>query len=377
MTILQRRGALSTNPVMRILQRLLGAGLIACLATSLAAQDADTGRSAASAEPQIVRPVKLMRLEQTDTRLRRTFFGTVVARQTVNLAFQVSGQIHRFPVLEGATVAKGDLIAELDLEPFEIRLDRARTEKAQADRELARLQQLSRTTVSEAALENAQSAADLAANAVRDAEFSYRNASLKAPFDGIVASRDVANFSTVQAGTPVIRLHDISEWRVEIDVPEQLFRVAARDGDIETFGTFTGSERRIPLALREFRAEASSVGQTFLITLAMQEEPGPGVLPGSSMTVVASLPTDRRSVTVPPSAVVMGPDGETFVMVFESEDDDPDRGTVRRAAVELRAGPDGSFLLDESLPVGTEIVTAGAQLLQDGQSVRRFRGFDQ
>ncbi len=325
------------------------------------------------AQAEVVRPVKVAKLEATDRVLTRQFFGTVVARQTVDLAFQVSGQIHSFPVLEGAAVGQGSLIAELDLEPFERALEQARVQKDQADRALARLNQLSSNSVSQVSIDDAQSTADLAALSVRDAEYALENATLSAPFDGLVASRNFANFSTVSAGTPVVRLHDISEWRVEIDVPEVLFRTAGENPDLSLVGRFTGSDRTIPLEVREFTAEASVIGQTFKITLAMLEEPGPGVLPGSSITVIAGLNTPTQQATVPASAVVIDDKGVTSLMVFESADGET--GSVRKVEVALETGNDGEFILRESLEDGMEIVVAGAKSLSDGQAVRRFSGF--
>ena len=327
---------------------------------------------AAAQEPP-VRPVKLAKLEATDHVLTRQFFGSVAARQTVDLAFQVSGQIHSFPVLEGATVAEGELIAELDLEPFNRVLEQAKVQRDQALRTLERLNKLSSSNVSQVSIDDAQSAADLAAISVRDAEYALQNATLSAPFNGLIASRNFANFSTVSAGTPVVRLHDISEWRVEIDVPEVLFRTAGENPDLTLVGRFTGSEREIPLELREFTAEASSVGQTFKITLAMLEEPGPGVLPGSSITVIAGLNTASRQAVIPASAVVIDDAGATALMVFESGDGET--GVVRRREVTLETGNDGEFLLREGLDDGIEIVVAGAKSLADGQAVRRFAGF--
>ncbi len=324
-------------------------------------------------EPEAPRPVKLMVVEKGENVLRRQFFGSVVARQTVDLALQVSGQLREFPVLEGAPVAEGMLIAELDLEPFQRALEQAIVQKEQADRVLGRLQRLSASTASQASIDDAQSASDLAAIIVREAEYALENATLHAPFNGLVAARNVANFTTIQAGTPIVRLHDVSEWRVEIDVPEVLFRTAGEDPDVTLVGTFTGSDRMIPLELREFTAEASAVGQTFKITLAMLEEPGAGVLPGSSITVIAELKTEERGVLLPASAVAIGDDGSTSVMVFEPGEGD--RGTVRQQAVELSAGTDGEFLVEDGLSDGVEIVTAGAGKLSDGQLVRRFNGF--
>lgn len=325
------------------------------------------------AQEDLARPAKIAKLESADRVLTRQFFGSVKARQTVDLAFQVSGQIQQFPVLEGAAVAKGTLIAELDLEPFQRALDQARVQKDQADRALARFNQLSSSAVSQVSIDDAQSAVDLAALSVREAEYALESATLSAPFNGLVASRNIANFSTVSAGTPVVRLHDISEWRVEIDVPEVLFRSAGEDPDLTLVGRFTSSDRTIPLEIREFTAEASSVGQTFKITLAMLEDPGPGVLPGSSITVIAGLNTETQQAIIPASAVVIDDAGATSLMVFESTDGQT--GVVRQRGVVLETNNDGEFILRETLGDGIEIVVAGAKALSDGQAVRRFVGF--
>ncbi len=326
-----------------------------------------------SAEESVPRPVKIERLDVENRVLTRQFFGSVVARQTVDLAFQVSGQIQSFPVLEGATVVEGGLIAELDLEPFERALKQATVQKDQADRAVSRFNQLSSNSVSQVSIDDAQSAADLAALAVQEAEYALENATLVAPFDGLVASRNFANFSTISAGTPVVRLHDISEWRVEIDVPEVLFRTAGENPDLTLVGRFTGSDRRIPLEIREFTAEASAVGQTFKITLAMLEEPGPGVLPGSSITVVAGLNTPSQQAAIPASAVVIDGAGDTYLMVFES--DDGETGVARRVDVALETDNDGNFILTENVDGDVEIIVAGAKMLEDGMAVRRFNGF--
>ena len=61
--------------------------------------------------------VKLTTIESTGVFRNRTFFGRVAARETVELAFQVAGQIVEFPAIEGQPIPEGGLIAQLDLEP--------------------------------------------------------------------------------------------------------------------------------------------------------------------------------------------------------------------------------------------------------------------
>ena len=65
------------------------------------------------AQDELVRPAKLMIVGADADGVTRQFFGQVVARQTVDLAFQVSGQIVEFPATEGQGVAEDALIAQL------------------------------------------------------------------------------------------------------------------------------------------------------------------------------------------------------------------------------------------------------------------------
>lgn len=146
--------------------------------------------------------VKLTTVNAAGGELRRVFFGKVVARETVDLAFQVGGQILDFPVEEGASVAQGAVIARMDLEPFTLALDEAKARVAQANRIVERYEQLVGSAISATNLEDALTEAELAGIALRNAERSLKNATLHAPFDAIVAARLVPNFSTVAAGTP-------------------------------------------------------------------------------------------------------------------------------------------------------------------------------
>lgn len=324
------------------------------------------------AQDEPVRVAKLMTVGSQTGGVTRQFFGQVVARQTVDLAFQVPGQIVVFPADEGATIQAGALIAELDLEPFELQLEQARLQADQSQRALDRFVELE-TFASDASREDAQTSFSLAQVAVRSAEVALGNATLVAPFDALVASRNVANFTTINAGAPVVRLHDMSELRVEIDVPEILFQRAGQDADVELLARFPTSSQTYPLEIREFNAEASTVGQTFRLTLGMERPADLLALPGSSVTVLATIGSGLQQQLIPATAIRIANDGSTSVLAFTPTGDD--EGLVSALNVEIEPTRDGQFSVVSGLEMGTEIVRIGAQALEDGQTVRRFTGF--
>ncbi len=326
----------------------------------------------ASAQDAPLRPAILMTVNSGEFGVTRQFFGHIVARQTVDLAFQVSGQIVEFPAQEGEVIPSGELVAELDLEPFELQVRQAELQLEQAERALNRLQQLT-VSVTEVQLQDAETQVGLAGVSLRNAEVALDNATLLAPFDALVATRNVANFSTVGQGAPVVRLHDMSELRVEIDVPEILFQRAGDDADIQLQAQFPTSDTIYPLEVREFNAEASSVGQSFRLTLAIPADAGVSALPGSSVVVLATLFEGNAPLLIPATALRIANDGATSVLRFVS--DDGTTGTVEEVPVTVAANRDGLISIAEGLNSGDEIVRTGAHALEPGQMVRRFEGF--
>ncbi|WP_109313249.1 efflux RND transporter periplasmic adaptor subunit [Ruegeria sp. AU67] len=329
-------------------------------ATSVLAQDS-------------AKPVKLMMVQETSPGFSRQFFGRVAARQTVDLAFQVSGQIVEMPVTEGFVIPKGELIAQLDQEPFQRRYDRAVLQMDQADRTVARLSRLRGTTASQVAVDDAETEAQLADIAVRDAEYDLEHATLTAPFDALVSRRTVEAFTTVNAGAPIVRIHDMSELRIEVDVPEILFQRSGQEDDIAITAKFPTSDQVFPLQIREFDAETSSVGQTFRIQFGLTPPEGLQILPGSSVTVNVKVQDARTGIVVPATAIISDAEGGLGVMVFSPVG--ADEGAVQLVPVTIEPTQTGEVRVLTGLSDGDEIVVAGGSTLTNGQAVRRFVGF--
>ena len=349
------------NPV------LLALGLAASIALGAPAVGDDAPRL-----------VKLVSVGQGDLTLRRNFFGRVAARETVDIAFQVPGQVVSLPVIEGMNLAEGDVIAELDLEIFELDLQSARLRLNQAERTMERLRLLAGTTVSQVAIDDAETELALARVAVKNAEYALGHATLRAPFDALVSTRYIPNFTTVSAGTRIARLHDMSELRIKVAVPEVLYQ-ASNIFDltrVKLEAKFPGSNETFPVEPREFEAETTEDGQSFIWTMGMTPPPGRTILPGSSVTIVATLNSEGRGFIIPPTAVRLGPGGGPSVMVFDGGPED-ETGTLRLVPVDIQPDDDGRVVVTSGLEAGVEIVALGVARLQDGQSVRRFAGFTQ
>ncbi len=309
----------------------------------------------------------------------RTFFGEVVARETVVLGFQVAGQVIEFTAPEGEILKKGVTIARLDPVPFEIAVERAELAVEQTRRQLDRYERLAGRTISAAQIEDARTELRMAEVALRNAEYELEQSVMLAPFDAMVASRSVANFSAVAAGTQIVRLHDLSEFRVDIDVPEVLVQQLSDDSDVSLRGRFPGRDEVHSLVFREMNAETAEIGQTFRATLAFERRNDRLLLPGASMVVEATIHEMMQGIDIPVTAVATDPGGQTSVFVVVDGDGDSDGDSdgdgglrLKHVPVELTVSDAGEIQVADGLRPGDEIVVGGVDELADGQPVRRF-----
>jgi len=203
--------------------------------------------------------------------------------------------------------------------------------------------------------------------AVAAAEDQLAYTELKAPFPGVVAAKYVENFETVQANQVIVRLLDISQIEIVVNVPETAISMVPYVKDLTcTFDAFPG--RPVAAEVKEIGAEASQTTRTYPVTLVMNQPEGFRILPGMAGVARgrAELPGDAASegYEVPETAVFSPDQGEHFVWLI-----DPASKTTRRQAVRLgELTPRGIRVA--GVAAGQWIATAGVHYLEDGQTVK-------
>lgn len=155
------------------------------------------------------------------------------ARQTA-LAAQVAGTIQTVSARPGDTVIEGQVLAQIDVTDLRVRLGQQRAtmeatqaQLALAETQLASTRQLSdRGVSSQSALESAQSnvnALTAQVEALRaqvtSAEIALGNATITAPFAGMISARAIEPGQTVNVGSPTLTLVDLSEMEVQATAP--------------------------------------------------------------------------------------------------------------------------------------------------------------
>ncbi len=360
----------------RCADRKLALGLVFALALMTGC-----GRKALVTTEEVVRPVRTMILGVAPDSGRRAFPGQAEANEEADLSFRLAGSLTELSANIGDTVKKGQVLAKLDPQDFEVRL-RAAEEELRAGRanldianiELARQGALVKSGAAPqkdldraAALVQFHKSNVAALTSKRDiaqSELSY--AQLTAPFDGLIAARYVQNFQTVQTKQAILRLLDTSRIKFGVDLPETVMPLLPYVKEIwVTFQAAPGE--KLPATIQEISHEASRSTRTYRVTVVMDQPKGVRILPGMSgeLRARAEAPsTQPNAMEVLAPAVFEGSDGKTCVWVVDTS-----TMTVHRQPVKTSSPTTAGFLV-EGLKVGQTIVTAGVHYLKEGQKVR-------
>lgn len=86
--------------------------------------------------PEVIRPVRAVRLNDAAAFDSGYLPGRAKATQEVDLAFRVAGPLIDFPVDLGTRVEAGDVVAQIDPRPFEYEVQRTKADLAAAEAEL-------------------------------------------------------------------------------------------------------------------------------------------------------------------------------------------------------------------------------------------------
>lgn len=325
------------------------------------------GVHAADSSTPVPVVVTTARAEKLGASLQAT--GTVVSRNDARISGEVGGTL-AWIAEPGAYVKRGETLARIDGERLALALrdNEAAVKRLEAQLQLlhtqsTRLQTLGSNVVSQSQLDEALSRERMAeqdveqARVARDrARLDFRRATVRAPFDGVVAERLRQAGEFVAGGTPLLRLVNERDLEVVARAPmttADTVNAGARaqliDGERKGTGKVravipVGDERSRMVELRIALAEGNwRVGAPVRVQIAPQSR--------------------KAVVTVPRDAVILR-QGASYVMRVK-----PDN-TAERVAVNIGPGIDNHVQIDGRLQAGDRVVVRGGERLEPGQTVK-------
>lgn len=244
------------------------------------------------------------------------------------------------------------------LDAAETQLKLAQFQVSSAEAQLAALKRGARSEdVAAAKAQVAQ--AEASVNLARE---RLQNATLKAPFTGVVASRQVEAGEMANPGVPVYTVLDLRELLVNAGVTEEQVN-DLRPGDAVNV-VVSASGKTYSGAVHSVSPVTDQGGRLYPVQFLVAN-PGGELKPGMVATITLRARPLPAMPAVPREAVVSSGNEQTvYVVVREG-----DRQIARRRPVQLGAEVDGWVQVRSGLEAGSLVVVAGQTLLADGRRV--------
>ena len=328
--------------------------------------------------------------------------GYVTPRRRATIAAKITGRVTGVFFDEGTHVRQGQLLATLDDSDVKRALASAKAEANSAEAaiadwvvqlknakiELGRAEQLQKAGVqTQQALDNASTTADslnakinlakvqvLAAEArINEAQQAVDNTVIRAPFDGIVVSKDAQvgeMVSPISAGggftrTGIATIVDMNSNEIEVDVNESyIARVEPNQPVTAILDAYP--DWQIPSKVRTVIPTADRQKATVKVRISFLKL-DPKILPDmgvkvsflSETPVVAKGPEPKTYI---PKAAVRGDGANSYVFLVHD-------GKVERRAVRLGTDRGTDVAVMAGVMPGDSLVVSGPSNLQGGEKV--------
>ncbi len=339
---------------------------------------AHKGKPVSPGEPVAAVPVALQ-----DVPVYIDALGTVTPTRSVTVVTQVDGILSSVEFKEGQHVSKGQIIARIDDRALKAQLAVAKGTLAHdqavlsnAQRDLARYRDLvkagstsQQTFDTQASLVQQQQgtvAADQGNVQNLDVQLSY--CTITSPVDGVVGLRlvDPGNYVTTASTTGIVVITQMNPATVVFAVPEDdlgAINQALARGSV-TVLAYDRNKQSL-LATGSLLALDNQVDtSTGTIKVKAQfDDSGNALFPNQFVNARLKADTLSRIAVVPTRAIQHGSKGD-FVFVVNGN-----KASLRT----IKTGPstgDVSAVLDNGVKAGEQVITEGADKLDDGSAVK-------
>lgn len=324
---------------------------------------------------EILPAVSVVEIEAVDFEQDIRASGDLRARYQTMIAAEVAGRVTELAVEEGASVAEGDVVIRidperrrLDLAAAQARLSQARANLRQETSKVERVRKLRSENISSVErLEEAETALLLAESSVRAEEAAVgvarralSDASVAAPFAGLVAKRSVELGEFVQPGTSLFELVSMTPLDVVFNLPE-LDSQRLRVGQHVEVGVAAPADRSFDAVVTFIAPTVDPATRTLRIKAEIDNADGL-LRPGLFARVTVGT-EERRSVLMVPEEAVVQREGGAWIFRVE------EGNRVRRVPVETGTQSKGRIEVRGGVAAGDRIVRRGHGGLADGMVV--------
>ncbi|ADY53691.1 efflux transporter, RND family, MFP subunit [Pseudopedobacter saltans DSM 12145] len=355
---------------------------LALVGTGLFFQSCQNKGAQQGQQGEVAVPVSAVEVTQEEVSGSENYPAVIVPINETELRAEVSGYITNIFVTDGASVAKGDRLYEIDGTRYAAAVDQAKAnlkiaeanlDKVKRDvqryRKLAEQDAIAKQTLDYAETDlNNQEAQVLAAKAnLTTAATNLNRSVIRAPFSGTIGISQVRNGALVSAGTTLLNtISTVNPITAEFQVPER---------NIAHFVSLQKSGNQSALKLRLSDGQLfDGAGQIITIDRAVDEgtntikvrakfnNPGNQLRAGMNATITVIEKSSTPELVIPYKAV-QEQLGTYNVFVIG------DSSKVQQRNISIGLKFEDKVVVKDGLKVGDKVVTEGVMNLKEGVKV--------
>jgi membrane fusion protein (multidrug efflux system) len=284
--------------------------------------------------------------------------ATLDPEREVDVLAKTTGEIVKLYVEEGAMVAAGAMLCQIEDDGPRIELDEARINREKQEAEFKRIESMFKENlISDREYSTAKYEYDIAKNNYEAALLRYEYTKVRAPFAGVVTKRHVELGQNVAVGAQLFELADTDPLLIRMYLPEAEIR-DIDVGQIVTINPDNNPDRRLEGKVVRIAPEVDERTGTVKVTA----ETRGSAMPGSFARIKIVTDTRQGSLTIPRRGLISDA-GELYVYVAEAD-------TVRRATVRTGYQDEDYTEIISGVSVGDTVVVVGVGGLRTGTKVK-------
>jgi len=317
-------------------------------------------------QEQLGIPVEIETIGRSDFIVSRHFTGTVKGERQADAIANTTQKIAAVLVKTGDTVRHGQVVVELDFDIASAMSLRYRQSKASFDnakRDYDRLSGLFQAgAVSEQALDKAKMALEIAQ---RNFEAASKLVRIEAPISGTVTHVHYKVGETVRTGQPVVRVAELSEVLIEIDINETAI-AGIKAGQTVQVTVPAYPHKRFSGVVEEISLSANPLTRTFRAWVRVPNSEH-DLRPGMFAKVAIQVTSKQDVLTVAKDAV-MRQDGQTVVYTVTAD------GVAELRQIEPGKTSGNRVEVVSGLNENDRVVVLGHNRLAPGKKVKVLSG---
>ncbi|HBI33786.1 MAG TPA: hypothetical protein DEA43_03170 [Candidatus Moranbacteria bacterium] len=279
--------------------------------------------------------------------------GEYLAKEEANVSFRISGPITNIKVNVGDKVRKGQFLASVDTGTLTEKLEQAKkavtiqkeTLNYQKDKDDLYIKD--QRDAQRAAVQQAEAAVDEISK-----QFQYAN--ILAPIDGTVAEKNINLGEMAQAGSPIIKLIQENEMRIEARVPEvNIAEVKIGQKASVKFDAYPDNQRFEAEVIEIDPAPVTVQNIVYYVVKMQIANPDAGFRYGMNCTIYYKVAQKDNALMIPKGVIEKEGDKKFITILIDAE-----KKTVEKREIQAGLeGDEGMVEVISGLKDGDQIVT--------------------